>query len=206
MESKETGRVEAFSDGVFAIAITLLALELRVPHAEGSKKLVHELIHMWPSYVAFLTSFITIGIIWLNHHRLFALVHRIDSRVLLANMLLLLIVTALSFPTAMVADYLGHDGETVAAVVYAAVFLSLSLAFNLMWFFIKRAKSRVLSVADDDTDVKDINTSFKYGALPYLLAVGVAFAHATTSIILILVLALYWAVKSRPIREREVSD
>jgi uncharacterized membrane protein len=200
---KETARVEAFSDGVFAIAMTLLALELRVPHGTSGSNLGHELLELWPSYAAFLTSFITIGIIWLNHHRLFALIGRVDSRLLLCNTLLLLIVTALSFPTSLVAEYLGHEGERLAAVIYAGTFTLLSLAFNLMWWRIRVAKHpRLLAVPDDDPEVIDIHAAYRFGAVPYLICTGVAFVNATASVALILVLAIYWAIKARPTRER----
>ena len=76
---KESGRVEAFSDGVFAIAITLLILEVKVPRGFSGKDLVPALLEQWPSYAAFLTSFATIGIMWLNHHRLFTLIRRVDT-------------------------------------------------------------------------------------------------------------------------------
>ena len=101
----DMNRLNNLSDGVFAIAMTLLALELRVPRGTDGAHLAHELLELWPSYAAFLTSFVTIGIIWLNHHRLFALIRCVDSRLLLCNTLLLLIVTAVSFPTSLVAEY-----------------------------------------------------------------------------------------------------
>jgi uncharacterized membrane protein len=201
-EHKETARVEAFSDGVFAIAMTLLALELRVPHGTPGSLLSHELVELWPSYAAFLTSFITIGIIWLNHHRLFVLIRRVDSRLLLLNTLLLLVVTAVSFPTALVADYLGHDGERVAALIYAGTFLAISLAFNLLWWRVRTARPRVLAVPDDDPEVRDIHAAYRFGAVPYVVCIGVAYFQATASVVLILVLAIYWAIKARPLRER----
>jgi len=200
---RETVRVEAFSDGVFAIAMTLLALELRVPHGTPGSKLGEELLELWPSYAAFLTSFITIGIIWLNHHRLFALVARVDSRLLLCNTLLLLVVTALSFPTSLVAEYLGHEGERVAAVTYAAMFLLLSLSFNLMWWRIRAAKHpRLLGVPDDDPEVLDLHAAYRFGSVPYLACVGIALINATAAVAMILALAIYWAIKARPVRER----
>src|SRR5262249_42578260 len=100
-ELRESERLEAFSDGVFAIAITLLVLELKVPPRDAD--LAAALLSGWPSYVAFLTSFATIGIMWLNHHRLFTTIRRVDHGTLVLNGLLLLGVTALPFPTAIVA-------------------------------------------------------------------------------------------------------
>src|SRR5882672_2129896 len=94
----ETGRIEAFSDGVFAIAITLLVLDLKVPRAlQDGRTLASSLGAMWPSYLAFVTSFATILIMWINHHRMFTLIGRADDRVMFYNGLLLLGVTVVPF-------------------------------------------------------------------------------------------------------------
>src|ERR1700761_2870287 len=108
---KETGRLEAFSDGVFAIAITLLVLELKVPHlATGeeptSAGLRFSLLRQWPSYLALFTSFFTVLIMWVHHHTIFKLVRKADARLLFANGFLLLLVSVVPFPTAVVAEYL----------------------------------------------------------------------------------------------------
>ena len=121
-EEKETGRIEAFSDGVFAIAITLLVLELKVPHLAGDAEpgaLAAALLKQWPSYLAFVTSFFTILIMWANHHAIFNLVHKTDAEFLFANGFLLLLVTVVPFPTALLAEYLIKPGAPVAAAVYA---------------------------------------------------------------------------------------
>ena len=110
-EEKETGRIEAFSDGVFAIAITLLVLDIKVPQGLGeSTRLVTALIDQWPSYFAFLTSFFTIGIMWINHHRLFTHVRRVSHGLLIWNGILLMAVSLVPFTTKLVATYVGHDG------------------------------------------------------------------------------------------------
>src|SRR5204863_2813742 len=103
-----TNRVEAFSDGVMAIAITLLVLELKVPTDPGRDKLLEVLAERWPSYVAYLAAFFTIGIIWLNHHTLLAKIARFDARLHWLNLVLLLGVATLPFPTALVADFVAN--------------------------------------------------------------------------------------------------
>src|SRR5450756_525291 len=104
-ENKETGRVEAFSDGVFAIAITLLVLNIQVPHdLPVGKSLAGALIDQWPTLVAFVTSFATIGIMWINHHRLFIHIKRTDNNLLVLNLLLLLVIIFIPFPTALLAQ------------------------------------------------------------------------------------------------------
>src|SRR5207244_3471037 len=120
---KETARVEAFSDGVFAIAITLLVLDLKVPRAHPpDENLLAYLLSQWPTYAAFLSSFTTIGIMWLNHHRLFNLIGRVDTPLMIYNGLLLLGVTLTPWPTALVAEYHGRPGEMLAALVYTGLF------------------------------------------------------------------------------------
>jgi uncharacterized membrane protein len=128
-----TGRLEAFSDGVFAIAITLLVLDLAVPARNRSEPggLAAALGHQWPSYFAYLVSFLIIGIIWVNHHTVFDTVRLVDRPVLFANLALLLVVSALPFPTRLLAEYLtaGYDSH-VAAAIYSAAMLTMGLAFG----------------------------------------------------------------------------
>lgn len=135
---KETGRLEAFSDGVFAIAITLLTLELKVPHFEAggnmTARLTSGLTNQWPSYVAFLTSFFTVLIMWVHHHAIFRLVKGTDVTLLFANGLLLMLVTLVPFPTAVVAEYLRTPAAAVAGTFYSGFFVLIGIAFMvLLW-------------------------------------------------------------------------
>src|SRR5437870_12237071 len=109
----ETSRIEAVSDGVFAIAITLLILDIKIPPAGGGDLYV-ELIGQWPSYFSFLVSFAFIGIMWMNHHRLFTHIARSDDVLLILNLLLLLGVVVVPFPTAVLALHLGQAGQLPA--------------------------------------------------------------------------------------------
>ncbi|MFL5760058.1 MAG: TMEM175 family protein [Thermomicrobiales bacterium] len=135
-EELGTGRLELFSDGVFAIAVTLLVLELRVPLpgalADGST-LREALWQEWPTYLAFATSFATFLIAWVNHQNLFRLIARVDHTFLLLNGLLLATITFIPFPTHVLAEYLREPGPRTAAVFYVGSFLVMALAFNLLW-------------------------------------------------------------------------
>src|SRR5438105_9560046 len=114
--------------------MTLLVLDLKVPHAvTGGDSLASGLARQWPAYLAFITSFATILIMWINHHRMFHLIGHADDRLLLYNGALLLGVTAVPFPTALVAEYLGHPGERLAAAVYNGTFIVIAVFFNLLW-------------------------------------------------------------------------
>ena len=136
--AKDTGRLEAFSDGVFAIAITLLALELKAPHLEASHlnsgALAAALDAEWPSYFAFITSFFTVLIMWVHHHLIFKLVRRIDVTLLFANGFLLMLVTVVPFPTAVVSEYLRTPAGPAACTFYAGFFVLISIGFwILLW-------------------------------------------------------------------------
>src|SRR6185295_10024553 len=130
MHDAETHRLDAFSDGVFAIAITLLILEIRVPEIGPGESLGHALKDLWPSYIAYATSFGVIGIMWANHHNLFRLVHRTDHLLLMLNLALLLCVGFIPFPTALVARYLSEGtGESTAVAAYGATLTVTAIVY-----------------------------------------------------------------------------
>ena len=136
--TSSTTRLEAFSDGVFAIAITLLILEIKVPTAaEGvDGGLAAALLHQWPSYLSYITSFLTIGIYWANHHGIFQYIKRTNHTLLMLNILLLMDISFLPFPTALVAEYIGHPAvEQAAALLYSGTFLLAGILFNLVWWY-----------------------------------------------------------------------
>src|SRR5258708_35317974 len=136
--ASETARIEAFSDGVFAIAITLLILNLKVPSGpEGH--LGGALVRQWPTYAAFLISYCFIGIMWVNHHRLFNHIRSSDNRLLFYNLLLLLAVTFVPFPTALLAAHYGTVDRTVAAAVFNGTYVLLAVFFNVLWLHVVRA-------------------------------------------------------------------
>ena len=132
--SSTTRRLEAFSDGVIAIAITLLVLEISVPDATPGK-LLDALGDQWPSYAAFVLSFVVIGIMWVSHHSMFERIANVDRRLLFLNLLLLLGIAFLPFPTALLAAYLKQGGENshLAAAVYSATMAVIGVFFLLMW-------------------------------------------------------------------------
>lgn len=132
-----TGRLEALSDGIFAIAMTLLVLELPVPR--GSRHLAEDLLHHWPSYAAYVVSFVTVAIVWINHHRQMDGVAIADRTLLELNLLLLLFVALVPWPTGLVSEYLreGDQGST-AAVAYGLVMLAMAASFSLTWLHLMR--------------------------------------------------------------------
>lgn len=136
VEGLTAGRVEAFSDAVFAIAITLLVLQLHAGNGPGS--LAHRLGEQWPAYVAYLLSFLNIGIVWLNHHSIFSRLRAVDHGLVLLNLLLLLVVAVLPFPTSVLGDALRSGDfadQRTAALLYAGNFLLASSAFCALWLW-----------------------------------------------------------------------
>lgn len=191
-DAKETGRIEAFSDGVFAIAITLLVLDIKVPHAVEAGGLTPALLEQWPTYLAFLTSFAFIGIMWVNHHRMFRLIRRADHGLLLLNGLLLLGVTFVPFPTALVADYLRHPNEYVAALVFNSTYFAIAIFFNLLWWYAYRQGLFARMV--DARAAQAITRAYGVGPLLYLAAIGLALVNPTASLVFNLALAIFWAL------------
>ena len=134
-----SGRAESFSDGVFAVAITLLIFNL-LPIGQGP--LTYPILRgAWPQYAAYVVSFLTIGIMWMNHHTLFGHVRLIDRPLLVLNLLLLMGVVAIPFPTALIAEHLTGKykaGGSVAAVIYGIVMILISLCYNAIWEYLVR--------------------------------------------------------------------
>ena len=135
-------RLEAFSDGVFAIAITLLVIEIRPPELEGGESLAHALWEQWPHYLGYVLSFLVLGVMWLNHHRILEPARRVDGVVLVLNLNLLLWAVLIPFPTAVVADFLrdgGADAETAVAL-YGGVILMAAIGFTALFVGITRVE------------------------------------------------------------------
>src|SRR5882724_6538535 len=140
---KETARVEAFSDGIFGIAMTLLILEFHVPNVphgdlDARRQLIHALVKLWPSGLAFLLSFGTVLIMWVNHHGLFKHARRADNRLLFANGFLLLLVTFVPFPTAVLAEYLDTPAANTAATFYCGTYVLISISYCALFLTIMR--------------------------------------------------------------------
>ena len=139
----DTGRLEAFSDGVFAIAITLLILEIGVPHIEHGSELAKALLDEWPSFFGYGLSFIVIGIMWMNHHEMFRDIERVDHWLMVTNLLLLLTVAFIPFPTAVLAETLqDSDGLRTATLLYGGTFTVNAIFFNALWLHAVSRRTR----------------------------------------------------------------
>jgi uncharacterized membrane protein len=190
METAGTGRLEAFSDGVFAIAATLLVLSFSVGTVAGSD-LDTALFHLWPTYLAYATSFLTIGIIWMNHHHLVGLFARADRTLQFINLVLLMIVGFLPFPTKLVADYLRTDGEQAAALAYTATFVVMAITYNVWWRYASTGR-RLIADAVPDSEIRAVTRAFNPGIVMYAITFVVAFASPVASVILTFLIAAFY--------------
>jgi uncharacterized membrane protein len=189
----ETGRVEAFSDGVFAIAITLLILIVGVedtPHGD----LGHDLVEKWPAYVAYAVSFLTIGIIWTNHHTVFRQFARVDRPLLLLNVLLLMVIAFVPFPTRVVAEFArSPDDRRAAALLYGITMTLMAMLFFAVWIYGSR---RLLRADADRREVTGITRSYTPGIPTYGGATLLAFLSPVASLVVFAAVALFYALSS----------
>ena len=200
----ETGRIEAFSDGVFAIAITLLVLAVEVPKVSdlGEVGLGAALLTRWPQYLAFVTSFATILAMWINHHRIFTYIHRSDHPLLYKNGLILMLVTFLPFPTALMAEYLQHPDGNIAGAIFSGTFIAIALSFKGMWQYVSK-NANLLAQHTHRDDIEQINQRLRFAPLLYLGPFAVAFMAPKVSVALCLCLAVVLGAKGWPSRRRQ---
>jgi uncharacterized membrane protein len=196
-------RLEAFSDGVLAIAITLLSLTLPVPHAGGDGGLWHALGQDWPRLAAYVVSFGFIGIIWVNHHGLMNRVAVVDRTLLFINLLLLMFVAAVPWATNLFAEFLLEGGidSHVAAAVFSTNALCMALSFNLLWWWIRKDASR-LHESIDPAVAKTTARRYALGIYIYAFAVVVSFISAPATLAFHGIVACYYVVDQLP-RGRE---
>jgi uncharacterized membrane protein len=192
-----TSRLEAFSDGVLAVAITLLVLDIKVPPPlpHSDLTLAHRLLDQWPHYAAYATSFLTIGIIWINHHAMIGRLREADHAILMLNLILLLTIGVIPFATSLFADYLQQaSGQKLAAGVYAGVFLAMAIAFAALNRHILFRKEHLLSTELSQEIRRRILTRSVSGLAPYALATVLAVISAYLTLALTAALAVYYAL------------
>ena len=193
----ETSRVEAFSDGVFAIAATLLVLTLTVPtvrEAASGRLLWHELLQRWPTYFAFVVSFVSILVMWASHHNIFTLIRRVDHTFLLINGVVLMGVTVIPFSTELLAQHLGHPGEHVAAAIYSGVALIIALGFNALWYWARRRGGHLLEPGIPARTMRLFTRQYGVGPLVYLAALGVSVVSAWGSLAIFVLVLVFYAI------------
>jgi uncharacterized membrane protein len=199
--SVNTTRLEAFSDGVFAIAATLLVLDLHVPE-DAADGLGAALAAQWPAYAAYLVSFLTIGIIWVNHHALIAHARRADRTLLFLNLFLLLTASVIPFPTSLLGDYVtAAEGSHVAAAVYGGVMVANAVAFTALWRHVTHT-ARLLGGHMTPQRARQESRLFSIGLVAYAAGIALSFLSATAALVLYGLVAVFYVFPWLPEVER----
>ncbi|HKT44855.1 MAG TPA: TMEM175 family protein [Gaiellaceae bacterium] len=183
-----TGRLEAFSDGVFAVAATFLVFQFALAQHGG---VGHQLVELWPAYLSYVTSFVTIGIIWINHHHTVSLMGRTDRTMLFINNLLLLTIAFLPFPTKLVGDYLRHGGEQAAVLAYAGT-LVVTAALHQVWWQYARRDRRLIADDVPDAALRAVDRAYAPGIALYGIVFAVAFASPVAAVFITFAIAAFY--------------
>lgn len=196
-------RTEALSDGVFAIAVTLLILEIEVPEGDAlsNRELAARLLGLWPSLFAFVLSFATIFVTWINHHGLFGLLRETDRWLLFANGFLLLVVTFIPFPTALLAGHLEGPGANAAAVVYCGTNVLLNVGFNVLW--LTAVRRDLTEESAGRRRVESIRRAYAVAFVVYVAAAVLAWFLPLAGVVVSSLLWVLWARLSYSPRREE---
>jgi uncharacterized membrane protein len=190
-----TARLETFADGVFAIAATLLILNVEIPEL-GEHSLAHELVRLWPAYVGYAVSFLTIGIIWVNHHTVLRQIRGVDRIFLFINVFFLLCIAFIPFPTRLLATYVRTGDGRAAAVAYGVTLTATAIFFNLMWRYAIGDGGRLLRADADRREVDGITRSYRPGVPMYAGATVVGIFQAEIAAALFAAIALFYVASS----------
>jgi uncharacterized membrane protein len=189
-----TNRLETFADGVFAIAATLLILNVDTqvgPNAEIGTRL----LQIWPSYAGYVVSFLTIGIIWANHHTVMNQIARVDRTFLMLSVLFLMSVAFIPFPTRLVAEHIRDDGARAATLAYGVTLTFVAIGFNAIWFYAVKGGRLLREDADEET-VRGISRTYRFGPVLYVVITLVALVSPPTGAALFGAFALFWLFES----------
>jgi len=199
----ETGRLETFCDGVFAIAITLLVLGIGLP--EPDEPLVAALVDQWPAFLAYVVSFLTIGIMWINHHQLFTLIGRSNVTFALIHVVFLMFIAFVPYSTDVMAERLGSGVDEVAAMVlYGGTTVAIAVMYNVIWLYASGNGGRLLRSGIDEEIRRAGARGYQYGPIGYLLITLLAFVNPLISLIGFAAYAIYWALPiSGPVNRSE---
>jgi uncharacterized membrane protein len=197
--SLQTSRMEALSDGIFAIASTLLVLDLAIPGVRSD--VGHKLVEQWPTYVAYLVSFATIGNAWLNHSVITEYLERADAILLRLNLVLLFFVSVLPFPTHMLAEYLSSEhAERIAVTVYGLNLLAISAFTSLTWHY--GVAEHLVRRDNKEEEVRAISAKLDPSLASYAVAIGIGLLWPTVAVVLYLAIALFVIIPFRAVFRR----
>lgn len=195
---KQTGRIEAFSDGIFGVAITLLALEIGIDVQDIHEKLTndvfwHELVALWPKYVAYFNSFASVLLMWMAHHKLFQQLKRANTYTMLANGFLLLVVALVPFPTKSVGEFFFTPARDASIIFYTSYSILVSSSFCLLGLAMLSEKVQVI----DPVELKGILKGVFMGILLNIAIAGISFSAPLIAMGLNFCMWIFWAILSR---------
>ena len=191
---QDSSRIEAFSDGVFGFAVTLIIFNISVPHigkGRDGNVLWRSLLELWPSFLALVLSFVTVFIMWMNHHVMFKCLRGIDARIAIANGLVLLLIMMVPFPTALVAEYLTSPSASTACAVYSALFILVNAAFIRLWHSATK-NGRMLKPEVSPEFVNSLTKHLHIGLSVYVIATLVAILSPAVSTLVCSALWILW--------------
>jgi uncharacterized membrane protein len=196
----ETGRLETFADGIFAIAATLLVLAIRLPAPDQDLRTA--LAEQWPEFAAYAVSFLTIGIMWVQHHRLFTLIGRSNSTFAMINVIFLMFIAFVPYPTAVLAQRLGSHVDPIdATILYGVTMMAIAVMFNAIWRYASARDGHLLVSQISDTRRAEAR-GYPYGVPVYGLITLLVFVNPVLSLIGYAAFAAYWALPiSGPVAE-----
>ena len=192
---KDTSRIEAFSDGVFCVALTLLAIEIGVEAkgVETNRGLAEALFHLWPKFLAYGISFINVLLAWMGHHGLFKNLRNTDNRVMISNGFLLLLVALVPFPTKTLGLFLMTGAFKTAVIFYTAYFVLISVAFRLIWYAACSGKGLLVHHITGK-EINNITRNENLGLICNSVIVLVSFISPLMGLVLSFVMWVYWLV------------
>lgn len=191
-----TNRLEAFSDGVFAVAITLLVLNLHVPDLATSvvsKELPHELFDLWPKLLIYMLSFVIVGIYWVAHHNTFHYIKRSDRNLLWINILLMMCIVFIPFPTALIGQY---PEQQISVVIYAGTLVITGCTLQLLWWY-ATSNYRLVDREIDPQLVQGATRRNLMAPLIYLLSIGISFLSVEASLVFFILVPVYYIFPGR---------
>ena len=196
-ENESTARIEAFSDGIFGVAITLLAIDLKAPILESisDKHLVESILERWPEYLAVLSSFASVLLMWMSHHEVFKKVAKVDASLMLANGFLLLLIIGVPYPTSIMARYIMTSAGCYAGAFFAGYCVFVNLAFRILWQVVSHNR-RLLKRNVPERTIATFTRTMSVGIPAYLVIFLVAFISPLGSVLLCNMMWIYWSVAS----------